>query len=80
MTVYFQYDDDEPICDFIVESFPFKVGDKILLQVKNVDKDKWNVEELSQEVEVNIIEGFFYKLYGGTVTQGVSLTVTVSKI
>ena len=68
--------ENELITDFEIESNPFKVGERINVQVSNYDKEFWTTEEVRGDYIVDEIEHFLRKTY--TRTQKVSTVFSVS--
>ena len=68
--------ENELITDFELESNPFKVGERINVQVSNYDKEFWTAEEVRGDYIIDEIEHFFCKTY--TRTQKVSTVFSVS--
>lgn len=64
------------ITDFEIESNPFKVGERINVQVSNYDNEFWTTEEVRGDYIVDEIEHFLRKTY--TRTQKVSTVFSVS--
>lgn len=68
--------ENELITDFELEANPFKIGERINIQVSNYDKEFWTTEEVRGDFIINEIEHFLRKTY--TRTQKVSTVFSVS--
>ena len=70
------------ITDFELEANPFKVGEKINVQVSNYDKEFWTTEEVRGDFIIDEIEHFLRKTYSRTqkVSTVFSVSVKVSPI
>lgn len=53
----------ELVTEFILESNPFKIGEKVIITVANYDKEFWNTKEVFGEFRVENIEHFLRKDY-----------------
>lgn len=68
--------ENELITDFELEANPFKIGERINIDVSNYDKEFWTPEEVRGDFIVDEIEHFLRKTY--TRTQKVSTVFSVS--
>jgi hypothetical protein len=55
--------DGDLITDFELETNPFKVGEKININVQNYDKKFWNISEFAEQFVVDDIEHCLRKDY-----------------
>lgn len=51
------------ITDFDLETNPFKIGEKIYIDVSNHDKEFWNINEVRGHYKIEKIEHYLRKDY-----------------
>ena len=70
------------VTDFNLECNPFKVGEKININITNSDPELWTVKELSGVYEVESIGHFIAQRYRRhpTVSESFAVSVQVKKI
>lgn len=83
LNVYFYSvnDEDASIVSFVLPSLPFRVGERVQLEIKNHYPGLWTVEDMEvTEFEVVEITTILTKVYGSTISSVQEQNTVIVKV